>query len=309
MKRVFIIVPALLTLILLMLTVAPQAYQPLGPKSVVVSVHSKVRVMNFTKPTVASGLFETYKSIYVGCHEKLSSRSIYYIGTLYHREGGLMISLFKPLNTFKALIVYHEGNGKVLYCTLIKLRLLSSGGKNRNLSKGIKGTYRYSIYELNIPGIPLEILKEVTYAGNLSQALRDAKILSNVVIIEEHVEGIMRYTYLGGEYDVHLKGIVWIKKEPGGSREVVNAVERGSYGELKGAMKYLYSVCEFKAWAEHNEFVAMIKGSWMIAENTCPLTDRCRGRPVLTVYANGNIDLDPGGGKCNLELGCGCYAP
>jgi len=133
-------------------------------------------------------------------------------------------------------------------------------------------------------------------------------LASSVTIYKYYVDGTIVYSFgSAGNYVVHLRGYVWVKAEENGNREVVNAEELGSYGELEGAMQYLFSECSFNAWAEYNQFAGFIKAKWAIAENVCPYPARYRGRPALELDADGSMRLEPGGPSGGNELGCGCY--
>jgi len=201
-----------------------------------------------------------------------------------------MISIYRDLSSLKAVIIYHTGSGDVLKHLSVKLKLVREGSASN---------YVYKVYEVPLPRVGL-ISKELS--------TRLERIAGEVVIFEDHVEGVIVYGFgVWGNYEVHLKGIIWIKEEASGSKLIVGAVEKGSYAERDGAMAYLFSQCWFKAWAQYNQFKVFIKGDWGVAENTAPYTYRCFGRPVVTVDPNMRLSIDAGGPSCGRALGSACY--
>jgi len=277
----------------------------IAPKNIGTDVYLDQHSTTFTKPVFMVEKLSIFEHVYRACPSSESEFHYYlhYLGTLRNEKLALAVSLFRDLNSLKALLVYHVGE-EVLDCVSTSIELVKSERSAlQPVAKNVTAYYSYEEYMLRIPSPPLSL---VDTKPSLAEEV--AIITEAMTIIEFHVEGVIVYDYgFLGDYIVHLKGVVWIKEESNGSREIVDAIERGSYTEMEGALKYLFSQCWFNARAEYNRFAAFIKGSWGIAENACPLTMRCRGRPAVTVYPDRRITIDPGGGTCNLELGCGCY--
>ncbi len=266
--------------------VVPLATSLQHPK-VTTEVHTDVKALKFIPPKYEFKKIPKYKELYRS-YSNLK-KNLHYLGTLVCGHG-LMISVYRDLNSLTAIIIYHTVDGRVLKYLSEKLKLV----KEKSTSN-----YAYKVYEILIPNVKLS-------DRELSASLES--VTKEVVIWEAHVEGIVVYNFgVWGSYKVHLKGIVWIKDEGSGSKVIVDAVEKGSYAERIRALKYLFSQCWFKAWAQHNQFKAFIKGDWGIAENTAPYTYRCSGRPVLSVDPNINLNIDAGGPNCGGALGSACY--
>lgn len=266
------------------------------------AVIKEERVYHYIEPKFMVIKSKEFTNLYTKCLNINVSADTHYIGTI--TADTLRISLYSTQdgNGARNIVVIYHTLGDILTCILTKAKLVEEFvSDSLNLANNVTGYYKYRVYLIRLP---LPKTAELPKPNSLKEA---TAIAYTVIIREVHVEGVLEYKFGPlGEYVVYLKGIVWIKEESNGSKMIINAVEKGSYDELKGAMQFLFSRCKFTAGVEWNEFIALIKAKFVIAENTCPFTQRCRGRPSLTIYPDRRLELDSAM-SCGVELGCGCY--